>query len=258
MRHDVTRSFLWRRRLHRLLDVVFPNDEAHCAICSRPLYSLTPSTFQLQHPAHDGEEMATLPLCIRCLQEMEQCDFHPTRFNVALSHRRQLEVGACIIYDRFVRTLFRSFKYDGLIHLATFFTDTLASGFYAGGLNDRDIQYIVPVPSTSDRTAKRGYDHVHLLTDSLSRITGLPVKPALFRANAEDGFTQSQTARGYQARKQSMERAYDINRQIPIRGSKVLLVDDIVTTGATLTSCAKRLYLAGASEVIALVIARVE
>jgi ComF family protein len=164
-------------------------------------------------------------------------------------------VASCIQYDAFIRTLFRSFKYDGLMELAPFFGHLLVRRLHGDSLPHTDC--IVPVPTTLERTRKRGYDHVQLLAAHLSSQTRQPIRRALVRLTDERGFTQSQSAKNAVERRRGLERVYTLNRQVPIRGCRILLIDDIATTGATLAACSEKLYLAGAQNVCALVVARV-
>lgn len=134
-----------------------------------------------------------------------------------------------------------------------------------GGAARNAIQFLppdilVPVPSSIDRFQKRGYDHVLLLTQALSVRLGIPLNPALVRHPKPDdqGFTQSQTAKSARERLQGLQGAYSALPDAKLTGRRVLLIDDIVTTGATLFTCAQALYQVGASQVMALVIADVK
>lgn len=134
-----------------------------------------------------------------------------------------------------------------------------------GGAARNAIQFIppdilVPVPSSIDRFQKRGYDHVLLLAQALSVRLGIPLNPALVRHPRPDdqGFTQSQTAKSARERLQGLQGAYSSLPDAKLTGRRVLLIDDIVTTGATVFTCAQALYQAGASQVMALVIADVK
>ncbi|MCL6517453.1 ComF family protein [Alicyclobacillus sp.] len=98
-------------------------------------------------------------------------------------------------------------------------------------------QVLVPVPAAPDRLRMRGYDHIALLAAALGRRLGIPVCPALRRQAGEAG-TGSQTARRRDERWRSVQGAFDVAAPEGVRGRRVLLVDDVVTTGATLMACA--------------------
>ena len=112
-----------------------------------------------------------------------------------------------------------------------------------------DFDILVPVPLGRDRERTRGYNQSLLLAKALSRTVGLPVAESLHRIRE----TQSQVGLTYGARKENVEGAF---RAPPLAGKRVLLVDDVCTTGATLLACAAALDDAGAGAVGALTLAR--
>jgi predicted amidophosphoribosyltransferase len=117
---------------------------------------------------------------------------------------------------------------------------------------------IVPVPTTRDRLRKRGYHHVGLLAENVAELLNLPVVAALERRPDGIGsFTQSQTAKNAKERLRGLQGRFYAAPGTSVTGANVLLVDDIVTTGATLYTCAATLLEAGAHRVQALVIADV-
>jgi ComF family protein len=113
-----------------------------------------------------------------------------------------------------------------------------------------DFDALMPVPLGRRREQARGYNQSLLLAQALSRLVEIPVDAHSLSRVRE---TQSQVGLSVLARKQNTAdafRAYDVS------GRKVLLVDDVCTTGATLQSCADALIQAGSPWVGALTIAR--
>ena len=110
---------------------------------------------------------------------------------------------------------------------------------------------IVPVPTATSRSRQRGYDQSVLIAKELSRIWGLPLVQVLSRT------TQSrQVGTKRETRIAQLKEAYRIRNDRSLRGAKVLLVDDVVTTGATLESAAMILRRAGAKSIDAIVFAQ--
>jgi ComF family protein len=107
---------------------------------------------------------------------------------------------------------------------------------------------IVPVPTANKRVRGRGYDQAKLLARELSRQSRLPYLDCLVRS----GHTH-QVGSSRQQRQQQLRGAFRIIDPAKIRGCCILLVDDVVTTGATLEAAAQTLGIAGADRIEAAV-----
>lgn len=108
---------------------------------------------------------------------------------------------------------------------------------------------LVPVPASPARARRRGYDQAALLAEALGRRTALPIAACLSRA----GGGASQVGRGRAARLNALAGSIRVRSAAPTRA---LLVDDVATTGATLSACAEALGAAGCAQVAAVVYAR--
>jgi len=111
-----------------------------------------------------------------------------------------------------------------------------ASGFFSG------IDLIVPMPLARNRQRQRGYNQSRQLAEGLSRATGIPL---CSRAVSRSVFRKSQTTMGRWDRQANVEGVFALADADALRGRHVLLVDDVVTTGATMTACARELLKAG-------------
>jgi ComF family protein len=108
---------------------------------------------------------------------------------------------------------------------------------------------VVPVPLHWQRRWRRGFNQALELSHDL----GLPVRRALRRHRN----TRTQTDLPADARHRNVRSAFVMRRAVPVEGLRVVLVDDVSTTGATLEACASALMAAGAAEVRTLTAARV-
>jgi len=128
-------------------------------------------------------------------------------------------------------------KYDGRQDLAE-----LLGAMLAAELVDTDfvgdIDAIVPVPLTVQRQRARGYNQSELMAKGLSMVTGLPVCTKALRRT---DFQSSQTQLNVAQRRQNVEHAFQVDDTVVLRGKHILLVDDVMTTGATLLACATTL-----------------
>ncbi len=116
---------------------------------------------------------------------------------------------------------------------------------------------IVPVPLHRFRLWWRRYNQAAVIAQSLARASGKPYEPTLLqrvRATPSQGKMPSA-----KARRRNMLGAFAVprNRRAEVKGRTVLLVDDVLTTGATMDACARSLKRAGATRVLALTLARV-
>ena len=107
---------------------------------------------------------------------------------------------------------------------------------------------IVPVPINPSKLLSRGFNQAEKLAVTLSRLLDIPVgHEALMQFDdAQIQHTLSQSGR-----RENAEAAYSSKDAVIVRGKTVLLVDDVLTTGATLSACGKKLLACGASEVYA-------
>ena len=105
-----------------------------------------------------------------------------------------------------------------------------------------DIDLIIPVPLHKSKKKRRGYNQSAYLSEGIASELGLPVdEKALNRSKA----TKSQTRKGRYSRHENMQNAFCVLKPENIEGKHVLLVDDVITTGATLEACATELHKYG-------------
>lgn len=113
-----------------------------------------------------------------------------------------------------------------------------------------EVHLVVPVPLHPRRRAERGYNQSWEIARGVGEVVGVPVEEVLSRSRN----TPSQTGLDVRQREENVRDAFRARR--PLGKEKVLLVDDVLTTGATASECAKVLKEAGADGVSAAVVAR--
>ncbi len=157
----------------------------------------------------------------------------------------------CAAYNGPARACLHALKYDGERRLVEPLSEIMAARWARAGIGG-DV--LVPVPVHAARRRQRGFDQAELLARGVGDRLGLPVVAALRRATK----TTAQHALGRSARATNVGHAFAADEVLAarVRGSWVVLIDDLTTTGATLAGCAAVLYDSGAAAVSALALAR--
>jgi ComF family protein len=160
---------------------------------------------------------------------------------------------AAVRYDDIARTLVHAFKYSDRLDLAPTMGRWMAN---AGREILHDADAIVPVPLHWRRQWARRFNQSALLAEIVADSSGVPVRQqALKRVKA----TPQQVGLSQSARAQNVQGAFRVppEGKAEVAGRRLILIDDVLTSGATMDACARALLRAGAVQVDALVFARV-
>jgi len=194
-----------------------------CDICGQPLESFQPATGELLHcPSCKPPTLAFA--CARCLT----------------------------IYQDGVVSAILTLKYERMEPLAKWFAARLATAVRREGERfQADI--VVPVPLHPVRERERGHNQAALLAKPLARALGLPYRPVLLQRIRE---RPRKTVLSIEERWEAVRGAFTTRPGSQVDKLRVLLVDDVLTTGATLDACARALLAGGAQSVVGLTVAR--
>ncbi|HKA61219.1 MAG TPA: ComF family protein [Methylomirabilota bacterium] len=242
---------LWRRWTGVLLDLVFP---PFCPACDAPL-----------------SEERRGPLCARCWEALERigppwCRTCGVPMAAALRATDTPLCGSCRLrppvfayaragarYGDVAREALHALKFKGRRGLAGPLADLLVEGGTAWLPMGRP-DLLVPVPLHPRRQRERGFNQASLLARRIGEAWGVPVRDdVLVRVVA----TASQTALESQARRSNVRDAFRLRHPESVASRHVVVVDDILTTGATVSECALTLQAGGATTVGVLTVARV-
>ena len=218
------------RLTSRALDLAFP---AQCVGC--------------------GREGA--PVCEACLPALDARLATPPGILLGLPGdlpRGILQLEWCAPFGGVVRAALHHLKYAGERRLAEPLGTAMARRWSVAGAGG-DV--LVPVPVHHDRAARRGYDQAVLLATVAARELGLPMLPALERWQA----TTAQYELDRRSRSTNVDGAFrlrDPRMTSRLAGRWVVLIDDVMTTGATLSACASALEAANVLGVSAITLAR--
>lgn len=241
-----------------LLDALFP---LRCGACGAWLDAAAEGT---------GDSLARVlcPECRAALRLIEgpicPCCGQPFASDAVADHL----CGACLahppayamarsagIYGPPLKTLIHRLKYRGQLRAAGPLGEILGSAFRRHW-GHRPVDLVIPVPLHRRRLRERGFNQVQSMLRRWPRL-GLAPAAALAPGNlVRVRHTAPQAGLDRQERRRNLQAAFRVNRPEAVRGRFVLLVDDVMTTGATVTACAEALARSGARRVDVLTLAR--
>jgi len=158
-------------------------------------------------------------------------------------------------YENFViKKLIRKYKYSPFYkNLFSVFSKILSDFVELNELNFNEIDLIINVPSTIKKKKWRGFDHIEKFCLGFSDKINIPTcRNNLIKIKN----TKPQIALSKEERKENVENAFFVKNPEEIKEKNIILIDDVMTTGATLNECAKTLKLAGCKKIYGLTIAR--
>ncbi|MDP2698387.1 ComF family protein [Thalassospira sp.] len=203
--------------------------DPHCVCCGYP--------FELA--SDDGTVLPDGLLCGNCIRQMPVYD----------------RARSALVYDDHSRDYILHFKHGDRTDMAP----VLARWMMQAGRDIwPDAGMILPVPLHTTRLLYRRFNQSGLLAQALSRQTGLPFYPDLLVRKRR---TRSLAGLGVASRRKVVSGAFEIRDRVAERvgldGARVVLIDDVLTTGATVSACGRALKRAGAMQVDVVTVARV-
>ncbi len=225
--------------LASVLDVLFP---PRCAACREDL-SLSGLTGHIGAlcPTCDSTLEPIVDACRRCGVPGHSVAACPDQDDVSAFDSMR----AAYLYGAAVAQLIQRYKYSDRPELARPLARSIAA------LDLPDIDLVVPVPLHASRRRSRTYDQALYLARGVARERGWVCQAGALR---RDRATARQVGQDKLARAMNVAGAFRVTRSVT--GQRVLLIDDVVTTGATAAECARALKAAGASQVHVAAIAR--
>jgi ComF family protein len=192
-------------------------------------------------------------LCDKCGEFLEKASGLNSTANSQCGRCRDAAydaVRACGIYDRALRASVLNLK--RLPHVSVRISELMCELSSAAPLNGATL--IVAVPLHPKRLRERGFNQAAVLAEDLSRRTGLPYFHEVL--NRKKHSERHRAGMDAQMRHDSVKGVFEVRKPRLIAGKSVLLVDDVFTTGATVSECARVMKLAGAEAVYVLTLAR--
>jgi competence protein ComFC len=220
-----------------------------CAVCSN---DVEPSEY-LCAGCESKITRIVPPFCAKCSEPFAGAITNP--FDCANCAHREIYFDAAVSAFRsrgIVRKIILDFKYGRQVHLRHLVSSWLCAALDDDRLHGREFDLIVPVPLHPARRRERGFNQAALLAETLSKRMSIPTRPLLERVR----YTTTQTAFDRTKRMENLRGAFRLRKNEKMQQLRVLLVDDVLTTGSTLSECARVLKKAGAASVYAVTAAR--
>ena len=232
-----------------LFNLVLPDD---CRLCDQPLFNISripvcPSCLSLPRPLEAEFACQTCrtpflsPYPLDHDGQCAICRENTANFDIAFAFGS---------YEGPLRKLIQLFKYGKVESLA----DPLSAFLLRAVPRDQSFDVIIAMPMHWRRQWERGFNQAELLARPVARRYGLKLATNLRRKR----YTASQASLRETARRQNLKNSFAVVRPNEIAGKRVLLIDDVFTTGTTLRAATAALKSAGAARVVALTLARVD
>lgn len=178
-------------------------------------------------------------ICTKCLYDLPYTDFHKHQDNLVAKQlwgRLDLNAAMALLYFK------KGSKVQNLIH-ALKYKDKTDLGNYLGALLGKklteshpynDIDIVIPVPLHQKKLKLRGYNQSEYIAAGLAQTLGITINTKCLIRNKA---TESQTKKTRYIRYENMQNVFSVTQPNEIAGKHILLIDDVITTGATLEAC---------------------
>jgi len=198
-------------------------------------------------------------ICRKCLLRLKKVSDERilTEFQEKFKKERIISDFTSLYYfekDKEVHNIIHELKYNGKFRI----------GFYLGVLMARNLEtkirswnidYIIPIPLHHIRRAERGFNQSYFIAKGIKSVLNIPIVANLLKRRK---ITDSQTHLSIIERRENVKDAFMLKKNKKLSGKNILLLDDVITTGATISECGKLLISRGASKVFAASVALAE
>ncbi len=234
-----------KKLLNKVSDVVYP-PHIKCIVCG-----------------DDLPQVSRLEICEQCNHIVEYIDYtHCCQkcgsaligqgqycFNCKNDVRVFEQGKSVFVYKDDITRLIAGLKYKNKKYLGKAFASFLVEKYKEAGWS---VDCVIPVPLSPARAKWRGYNQSELLAKEFCKQLDLPLRTDILYKIMD---TESQASLNLQERKKNLLSSFEVPDKSSVKGKSVLVIDDVMTTGATLNACATALIKAKASKIYVLTIA---
>jgi ComF family protein len=213
---------IFKSNFNDIISLLYPD---LCQACSTPLFR--------------NEKI----ICISCLYKLPKTNFHLSENN-ELSRvfwgRVQIEsIASFLFFNKKgrVQNLMHAFKYKSNKEIGRYLGNLFALDLEKNNWLD-SIDVIIPIPLHPKKEKLRGYNQSEEFAQGLAKINSIPVNSNIIHRKVE---SETQTKKSRFKRWENVNTIFQLSDNINIQGKHILLVDDVITTGATIEACAQEL-----------------
>ena len=232
-----------------LMELLFP---ASCLACGQPPEQGNDVMFC--RGCLSEVKLISEPLCTCCGRPFHKATGGDRLCGLCLTGHYHFDLARALVrYQPPITTIISSFKYHGQTTSLKSFQAIQQQLPGLTQLNQPDL--IIPVPLHLKRLQQRGFNQALLLARAFYQNQHQLID---FRVLERHRYTEPQTGLSGKVRRKNLKNAFRVKDEEIVKGKRVVLVDDVFTTGTTVNECAKVLKKAGAKEVLVLTMARVD
>ncbi len=194
-----------------------------------------------------------LPYCSRCGRSLSaNIRYSPICAECKNAGFRFTRAWSCCLYEGVIKEVIVRFKYSESMYLIPIFKEILKK-FIRENIDANFVDIIIPVPLFNSKLRERGFNQSEIIASLVEEILNKPVLADILKKIRP---TKPQQELSRNARLSNLKDAFSVTRPDYIRDKNVLLIDDVLTTGATLNECAKVLKELSQKNIFALTLAR--
>jgi ComF family protein len=227
--------------LETLLDFVYPRN-IYCILCGEAIEKT--EAYSLCATCREEVKFITSRFCDKCGKPLESM-YLPQKCPDCIQNTHYFTKGfACVEYDDKIKKLIYDLKYYKKRYVAYHMAEMMTERFMKLGWDKPDV--IIPIPLHPRKERERGFNQSALVARYVGAFIKVPVE---YRAVLRTKETETQNKLNKEERKENLKNAFKVIENQKFTNKKVLILDDIYTTGSTIDTCAKELRKAKVKEI---------
>ncbi|MCD6310171.1 MAG: ComF family protein [Candidatus Eremiobacteraeota bacterium] len=231
---------LLREMGHGFLELLFPLRCAGCSACKSTLFC---------NDCRKSLEVVPGPKCPVCGRPLSDKWCYDCKRQKPFFHRAD----SLYIYKGPIRNALLAWKYKRIENLGPVMAEIFIDGLKKDKKFIQDVDVVIPVPLHESRIKERGFNQSEILAEAISSEFGIPMRTRNLKRNRA---TALQSRLNREQRQNNVRGAFSVLWARELYRKRILIVDDIMTTGVTLNECARVLRNAGAKQVTGITLCR--